>query len=76
MSLKQTVRTKISENFIGALLNCKESHQNRTNLVKDENSDLLAGSQNFLNRWQNYFGQLSNGHSVNYVRQNCIQLSY
>jgi hypothetical protein len=30
-----------------------------TNLVKDENGDLLADSHNILNRWKNYFSQFS-----------------
>jgi hypothetical protein len=33
----------------------KRGHQQRNNLVKDENVDLLAESQNILNRWKNYF---------------------
>jgi hypothetical protein len=30
-------------------------YQLRTNLVKDENCNLLAESHNILNRWKNYF---------------------
>jgi hypothetical protein len=37
--------------------------------VKDENGDLLAGSNNILNRRKNYFSQLWNGHNVSDVRQ-------
>jgi hypothetical protein len=37
--------------------------------VKDENGDLLAYSHNILNRWKNYFSQLSNVRNVNHVRQ-------
>jgi hypothetical protein len=42
--------------------------------VKDENGDLLAESHNILNRWKNYFSQLSNVrvhrvHRINDVRQ-------
>jgi hypothetical protein len=43
--------------------------QPRSNLVKDENADLLADSHNTLNRWQNYFSQLLNVHNVSDVRQ-------
>jgi hypothetical protein len=46
----------------------KRNYQQRNNLVKDENGDLLADSQNFLNRWKNYFSQLLNVH-VSDVRQ-------
>jgi hypothetical protein len=35
-------------------------YQPRSNLVKDENGDLLADSHNILNRWKNYFSQLLN----------------
>jgi hypothetical protein len=41
----------------------KRDHQHRSNLVKDENSDLLANSHNNLNRWKNYFCQILNVHS-------------
>jgi hypothetical protein len=37
--------------------------------VKDENGDLLADSQNILNRWKNYFSQLLNVHNVSDIRQ-------
>jgi hypothetical protein len=37
--------------------------------VKDENSDLLADSNNILNRWKNYFSHLLNVHTVRDVRQ-------
>jgi hypothetical protein len=38
----------------------KRGYQPKTNLVKDENGDLLADSHNILNRWKNYFSQLLN----------------
>jgi hypothetical protein len=31
--------------------------------VKDEKGDLLADSNNILNRWENYFSQLLNLHN-------------
>jgi hypothetical protein len=37
--------------------------------VKDEKGDLLADSQNIVNRWKNYFSQLLNVHNVSDVRQ-------
>ncbi|PNF18769.1 hypothetical protein B7P43_G03336, partial [Cryptotermes secundus] len=33
----------------------RRGHQPKSNLVKDENGDLLADSHNTLNRWKNYF---------------------
>jgi hypothetical protein len=35
--------------------NFKKGYQQRNKLVKDEIGDLLAESQNILNRWKNYF---------------------
>jgi hypothetical protein len=37
--------------------------------VNDEKVDLLADSQNILNRWKNYFSQLLNVLNVSDVRQ-------
>jgi hypothetical protein len=42
----------------------KRGYQPRNNLVKNENGDLLQDSHNILNRWKNYFSQLSNLHNV------------
>jgi hypothetical protein len=47
----------------------KMGYQPRTNLVKDENGDLLADSHSILNRWKNYFSQLLNVHNVSDDRQ-------
>ncbi|PNF35986.1 hypothetical protein B7P43_G02286 [Cryptotermes secundus] len=47
----------------------KRGYKLRSNLVKDENGDLLADSHNILNRWKNYFSHLLNVHSVSDVRQ-------
>jgi hypothetical protein len=46
----------------------KRCYQPRSNLVKDENGDLLADSHNILNRWKKYFSQLFNVHRVSDVR--------
>jgi hypothetical protein len=37
-----------------------KGYQPRSNLMKDENGDLLADSHNILHRWKNYFSQLLN----------------
>jgi hypothetical protein len=47
----------------------KRVYQTRYNLVKDDNGDLLADSYKFLNKWKNYFSQLSNVHTINDGRQ-------
>jgi hypothetical protein len=38
----------------------KRGYQPRSNLLKDENGDLPADSNNILNRWKNCFSQLLN----------------
>jgi hypothetical protein len=37
--------------------------------VKDGNANLVADSDNILNRWKNYFSQLLNVHNVSDVMQ-------
>jgi len=67
MSLKQKVRTKISETYI-VINEFQKDYKLRTNTVKDMNGDLLADSHSILNRWKNYFCQLLNVHGVSDVR--------
>jgi hypothetical protein len=52
---------------------CKRGYQSRSNIVKDENGDLLADSNNTVNRWKSYFSQLLKVHNVSNVRQTEIQ---
>jgi hypothetical protein len=47
----------------------KNGYQPRSNLVKNENGDLLADSHNNSNMWKNYFPQLLNVPRVSGVRQ-------
>jgi hypothetical protein len=47
----------------------KRGYEPRSNLVKDENGDLLADSSNIVNMWKSYFSQLLNVHSVSDIRQ-------
>jgi hypothetical protein len=47
----------------------KRYYQLKNSLVKDENGDLLADSNNILNMWKDYFSQLLNVHNVSDVRQ-------
>jgi hypothetical protein len=53
-----------------------KGYQPRTNLVKDENGDLFAHSQNILNRLRNYFSQQLKVHRVGDVRQIEIHTTY
>jgi hypothetical protein len=47
----------------------KKGYKPGSNLVKDQNGDLLADLHSILNRWKNYFSQLLNVHNVNDVRK-------
>jgi hypothetical protein len=47
----------------------KRGYQHRSNLVEDENCDLLADSSNIVNIWKSYFSELLNVYNVSDVRQ-------
>ena len=47
----------------------KKGHKPRTNILKDENGDMVADSHSVSSRWRNYFSQLLNVRGVNDVRQ-------
>ena len=47
----------------------KKGYQRRTNIVKDEEGDLVADSHSILAGWKNHFCPLLNIHGVNDVRQ-------
>jgi hypothetical protein len=47
----------------------KTGYEPKSNLVKDDNADLLAVSHNILNTWKKYFSQLLNVHRAINVRQ-------
>jgi hypothetical protein len=47
----------------------KRGYQPRSNLVKDDNGDLLTVSNAIVNRWKSYFSQILNVHNVSDVRQ-------
>jgi hypothetical protein len=47
----------------------KKGYQPRTNIVKDEQGDLVVDSHSISARWRNYFSQVLNVHGVNDVRQ-------
>jgi hypothetical protein len=47
----------------------KKGYQPRTNIVNDDQGDLVVDYHNILGRWRNYFSQVLNVHAVNEVRQ-------
>jgi hypothetical protein len=54
MGLKQTVETS-TRDLCRGINEFEKGYQSRTNIVKDENGDLLANFHNILNGWKNYF---------------------
>jgi hypothetical protein len=61
MSLQNSKNKNISDLY-RRINEFKRGYQPQSNLVKDENGDLLADSDSILNRWKNYFFQLLNVH--------------
>jgi hypothetical protein len=53
----------------------KKGYQPRINVIKDENGNLLADTQNILNRWKDFFNQVLNVHGVYDVRQVDIHMA-
>jgi hypothetical protein len=47
----------------------KRGYQPRSNLVKDENADLPADSNNIENRWKSNFSEILNVHNISYLSQ-------
>jgi hypothetical protein len=55
-------------NPYGGINEFNKGYQPRSNLVKDENGDLLANSHNIFNMWKNYLSQLLNVQRASDVR--------
>jgi hypothetical protein len=53
----------------------RRGYQPRSNLVKDENGDLLEDSHNIVNGWTSYFSHLLNVRSISDVRQKEIHIA-
>jgi hypothetical protein len=50
-------KNKNIRDLYGGINGFKRGYQPRNNFVKYQNGDLLADSQNILNKWKNYFSQ-------------------
>jgi hypothetical protein len=50
MNLKLIIKTKNIRNLYGGINEFKKGYRPRINIIKNENDDLLADSQNILNR--------------------------
>jgi hypothetical protein len=53
----------------------KKGYQPEINIIKDENGNLLADSQNVLNKWNDFFKQVLNIHGVHDVRQKDVHMA-
>ena len=45
---------------IGEMREIRGGHQSRTDMIKDENGNLLGDTKSILNRWRNYFNNVLN----------------
>jgi hypothetical protein len=69
MSLKITIKQKY-QRFVEIGINeFKKEYQPTSNIIKDENGNLLADPQNVLNRWKNLFSQVLNVRRFHDIRQ-------
>jgi hypothetical protein len=64
----QTLTTKKIRHIYRGIREFKKGYQPRTNVMKDENSDLLADTHTVLSRLKNSFYQPLNVHSASDVR--------
>jgi hypothetical protein len=67
--LETNSKNKNITDLYGGIHYFKKDYQPRSNLVNDENGDLLGDSHNILNRWKNYFCKLLNAQRGSDVRQ-------
>jgi hypothetical protein len=67
--LAMNSKNKNNRNLYRGINEFERGYTRRTNLVKHENGDLLAGSHNILNSRKNFFSKLLNVHRVSEVRQ-------
>jgi hypothetical protein len=63
--LETNSENKTIRNLYRGINDFKKGYQHRTNVVKDENGDLVANSRSILSRWRDHFSQLLKVHGVN-----------
>jgi hypothetical protein len=67
--LETNSKIKNVRDFYRGINDFKKGYQPRSNIVKDEQGDLVVDSHSILARWRNYFSQILNVQGVNGVRQ-------
>jgi hypothetical protein len=68
-------KNKNIRNLYRGINKFRKVYQPRINIIKDENSNLLADPQNVLNRWKNFFNQVLKVHGVHDVMQMDIHMA-
>jgi len=66
--LKLMVRPKNIRELFRGISDFKKGYQRRTNIVKNEEGDLVTYCHSILARWRNHFSQLLSVHGVSDVR--------
>jgi hypothetical protein len=69
MNKLETNKNENMRDLYGGINKYKTVYQPRTDIVKNENGDLLTDSHSILNRRKDYFCQLLNIHDINNVGQ-------
>jgi hypothetical protein len=67
--LESNSKNNIIRDMYRGMNEFKKGYQPRTDLVKDEEGDLLADPHKIVNRWMNYFCQLQNVQRVGGIKQ-------
>ncbi|PSN38709.1 hypothetical protein C0J52_19477 [Blattella germanica] len=62
----------IRELYLGIRIE-RKGFQARTNIITNENGDMLADAKSILNRWANYLNQLLNVHGEEDIKENNLQ---
>jgi hypothetical protein len=70
--LETNKKNKNIRNLCRGMYEFKKGYQSRINIIKDENSNLLADPQSVLNKWKHFFNQVLNVHGVHNIRQKDI----
>jgi hypothetical protein len=67
--LETNSKNKHIRDLYGGITECKKLYQPRSNIVKDDNDNLLADAHNILKTWKKKFCQLLNIRGTDDIRQ-------
>jgi hypothetical protein len=60
--LETNNKNKNIRDYYRSINEFEKVYRPRINIIKDENGNLIADPQSFLNRWKNFFNQVLNVH--------------